>query len=160
MNANVQKLLSGIARSIGLTLEFPDGQPVRIFGFQDAATPFFLISTDQPDSELIFAMLQKIGLVPAQGASFWTGRYPWYIYRSYENETAGEIVYKSRRSLKQLLNREWRAGLWALFAYVQLGCPNEFRDFLQRHPEKLKLMPVVFFATLKARIGNFFRGLF
>jgi hypothetical protein len=159
MNANIQKLLLGIAKCAGLTLVFPDGAPIRISGYQDAAAPFFLISADQPDSELIFAILQKIGLVPAQANGFWAGKFAWYINRPYENETAGEVAYKTRRTLKQKLNREWRAGLWALCAYVQLGCPNEFQDFLKRHPEKLKLMPLVFIFTPISRIRNFFRRL-
>jgi len=160
MNANLRKLLSDLAKKAGLTLEFPDGAPIRISGFQDADSPFFLISTEQPDSELIFAILQKIGLVPAQGASFWTGKYPWYINRAYENETAGQTAYITRRILRQKLNSEWRASLWALCAYVQIGCPKEFRDFLECHPEKLKFIPLISFVTLKARIGNFFRRLF
>jgi hypothetical protein len=159
MDAKLQKLLSDLGKCVGLTLDFPDGAPIRISGYQNADEPFFLISVDRPDSELIFAILQKIGLVPVQGESFWAGKFPWYINRSYENETVGDIAYKTRRALKQNLNREWRAGLWAMCVYTQVGCPNEFLDFLQRHPEKLKLMPLVFIFTLKYRIGNFFRKL-
>jgi hypothetical protein len=161
MNAKIQNLLSDIAKCVRLSLEFPDGAPIRISGYQDADAPFFLISVDQPDSELIFAILQKIGRVPVQVQieNFWSRNLPWFINRPYENEAAGEVAFKARRLLRQQLNREWRAGLWALCAYVQLGCPNEFRDFLQRHPEKLKYIPLVCYVTIKNRIGNFFSKL-
>ena len=59
MNAKTQQLLSGIAQCAGLTLEFPNDAPVRISGFQHDDSPFVLISTEQPDSELIFALLQE-----------------------------------------------------------------------------------------------------
>jgi hypothetical protein len=152
MNPATQKLLSGIAQCAGLTLEFPDGAPVRISGFQDGDTPFFLISADQPDSELIFAILQKIALVPVQSKPL---PFPWLFNRPYANEFAGEVVYRTRRTVRHSLNLEWRTGLWALCAYTQMGCTNELRDFLQRHPEKTKLMLLVWFVILKARLVRF-----
>ncbi len=57
MNASIQTILSGLAKCAKLTIEFPDGAPVRISGFQSGDSPFILISADQPDSELIFAIL-------------------------------------------------------------------------------------------------------
>jgi len=56
MNPKIQNLLSDLAKCARLTVEFPEGAPIRISGYQDAAPPFFLIHTDQPDSELIFAV--------------------------------------------------------------------------------------------------------
>jgi hypothetical protein len=149
----IQELLTGIAKHVGLTLEFPNDEPVRISGFQGGGSPFYLIKADQPDSELIYAILLKIGLVPVQNKPL---QFPWYVNRPYENEQAGEIAYKSRRTLRQKLNPEWRAGLWALCAYQMIGCPREFRDFLERHPEKWKLMLLVFFGVLKTRIVRIF----
>jgi hypothetical protein len=156
MNAKIQTFLSGLAKCAGLTIEFPDGAPVRISGFQDGDSPFTLISADQPDSELIFAILQKIGLIPIQSDNFWPRHFPWFLNRPYENESVGTGAYKIRRTMRQKLNSEWRAGLWALCAYPQIGCPNEFRDYLKRHPEKMILMPLVWLGTLKARLTGVF----
>lgn len=153
MNANVQKLLSGLAKQVGLTLEFPTGEPVRISGFQEGDPPFFLISPDQPDSELIFAILQKIGLVPVRSTPL---RFPSFVNRPYENERAGEIAYRTRRTVRQQFNTEQRANLWALCAYFQIGCPNELLEFLERHPEKFILMPLVLLGVIKTRMVRIF----
>jgi len=152
MNYKIQTLLSGIAKGVGLNLEFSDGASVRISGFQDDETPFILISADQPDSELIFAILQKIGLVPARGQ---VGYVPWFANLPYENEVVGEIAYKTRRTARQKFNSKWHADLWALCAYPLIGCPKEFFEFLKRHPEKIKwmllVMPFALFGVLKTR---------
>jgi hypothetical protein len=153
MNTDTQKLLSGIAKCAGLTIEFPDGAPVRISGFQDDYSPSVLITIDQPDSELIFAILQKIGLVPVQSKPL---HFPWLFNRPYKSEFAGEVAYRTRRTVRHNLNLEWRTGLWALCAYTQIGCPNELRDFLKRHPEKMKLMVLVWFVILRVRLVRFF----
>src|SRR5208283_2874212 len=97
MNAELQTFLSGMAKCAGLTIEFPDGAPVRISGFQDGDPPFILIPADQPDSELIFAILQKIGRVPVQSVPL---HFPWFINRPYENEFAGEVAYRTRRTVR------------------------------------------------------------
>jgi len=54
--------------------------------------------------------------------------------------------------MKQKLNLEWRANLWALCAFALIPCRTEFQDFLSRHPEKLKLMPLVVYAQFKNRL--------
>jgi hypothetical protein len=142
-----------MAKCAGLTIEFPDAAPIRISGYPDDDPPFVLIAADQPDSELIFAILQKIGLVPVQNAPF---HFPWFLNRPYENERVGETAYKTRRTVRQKFKRGWRAGLWTMFVYSQLPCQNEFRDFLKRHPEKMILMPVVWFCILKIRLAKSF----
>ncbi len=155
MNPNTRKCFSDLAQFGGLTIEFPDGAPVRISGFRDGDSPVVLIRTDQPDSELIFAILQNIGFAFVPSETFWPRYFPWYVNRPYQYEFAGEIAYRTRRALRRKCNREWRAGLWALCAYALIGCPSEFRDYLKRHPEKLKLMPLVLYGTLKTRFVRF-----
>jgi hypothetical protein len=59
-----------------------------------------------------------------------------------------------------MFRQEWRASLWALFAYVEIGCPNEFQDFLKRHPEKSKFMLLVIPVVLKNRLIRRFKNLF
>jgi len=150
MNANTQKLLSGMAKSARLTVEFPDNAPIRISGFPDGDCPFVLISTDQPDSELIFAILRNIGFALVPNDTFWPRHVPWYLNRPYEYEPAGEIAYRALRALQRKCNREWRARLWALCTYGWMNCPVEFQDFMKRHPEKWKLIPLVAIAMLIA----------
>lgn len=154
MNAELQTFLSGMAKCAGLTIEFPDGAPIRISGYQDGDSPFFLISADQPDSELFFTILQKIGLVPVQSDNFWPDHFPWFLNRAYENEFAGEITYKTRRTVRIKLNREQRADLWALCVYAQIPRAAQFVQFLKRHPEKRKLMPFAWYVSLKAPFPN------
>jgi len=152
MNANIKKLLTDLAEQAGLTLEFPNGEPVRISGFQDGDSPCFLINTDQPDSELIFNILEKIGLVPVQKTPITP---PWFVNRPYENERIGEVAYKSRRAIRQKLNTEWRAGLWAMCAFVNLGCLVELDDYLDRHPKKWLLISLIMLAMLKTLVVKF-----
>jgi hypothetical protein len=157
MNANTQKLLSGMAKSAGLTVEFPDNAPIRISGFQDGDCPLVLISTDQPDSELIFAILQNIGFALVPDHTFWPRHFPWYLNRIYEYEFAGDVVYKARRAMRRICNREWRARLWALCTYGWMNRPAEFQDFMKRHPEKWNLIPLVAIGMLSSLPGVFVR---
>ena len=152
MTAKLRKLLSDIAKCAGLTVDFPDGEPIRISGYPDDDAPFVLISVDQPDSELIYDILKNIGLVLVQGPEFWNKNFPRYLNRPYESEFAGDVAYRTRRVLRRKLNSKWRAELWALAAYGQLGCPNEFSDFFQRHPKKMLWMPLILYGSLKARL--------
>jgi hypothetical protein len=156
MNAELKTFLSGMAKCADLTIEFPDGAPIRISGYHDGDSPFFLINTDQPDSELIFTILQKIGLVPVHSDNYWSNHLPSYLNHPYENEFAGEVVYKTRRAVRQKLNTKWRAGLWALCAYVQIPCAAQFVQFLKRHPEKMILMPLVWYGIQKTQIQGKF----
>jgi len=145
-----------MARCAKLTLEFPDGAPVRISGYRDDDSPFVLISADQPDSELIFAILQKIGLVVADEKKSEMFRYTWFVNRPYENKFVGEAAYKIRRTIRQTFTREHRADLWALCIYVQMPCSAQLVQFLRRHPEEMKLMPFIWYVTLKAPITGRF----
>ncbi|MCX6896219.1 MAG: hypothetical protein NTZ16_12120 [Verrucomicrobia bacterium] len=151
MNIRTQTVLSGIAGKSGLAIHYSD--VVRISGFQDAPDSIE-IGMEQPDSEIIHAILQAIGRAQVTGMPF---KYPWYVNRPYENQTAGDIVYKTRRMLRIKCDRKWRADLWALCAFPMLGCRNEFKDFLERHPKKLILMPLVILAFLKQRLGRFLK---
>jgi len=150
MNGELKTFFSGLAKCAGLTIEFSDGAPIRISGYQDGDSPFILISVDQPDCDLIFTILQKIGLVPAQSNNFWSGHFPWFLNRAYENEIAGEIAYKSRWAMLQIFNKERRADLCALIIYSQIPCTVQFTQFLKRHPEKMKLMPLVWYGIIKS----------
>ena len=156
MNEKTMKLLSGVAKCAGLEIESPDDASIRISGFQHGDTSVVFISTKQPDSDLIFNILQKIGQVATHPDNS-PLPFPWYINRPYENESAGEVVYKTRRILQQKLNLEWRANLWALCAYRQIGCPHEFKDFLTRHPEKLKLMLLLLLGEFKTWLVRFIK---
>ena len=148
MNAKTKTILTDLAKKAGLSLEITDGEPIRLSGFEHGDATFFLFDLKEPDSELIFNILQKIGMVPVREKEL---KMPWIINRPYENERLGEAAYKTRRTIRHSLNSEWRSGLWAMCVYIQLGCPNEFKEFLNRHPEKMKLMPLIALAILKAR---------
>jgi hypothetical protein len=157
LNDQTKKLLSDLAKSAGLEINFADGAFICISGFRYGESPFVLINLDQPDCDLIFAILQKIGLVASKDKFF---SLPWFLNRPYENEFAGEIAYKSRRVMRQQYNLEWRASLWALTAYPHIPCNNDFSKFLRRHPEKWRLMPLVWYGYQKSPIpGKFFTGI-
>jgi len=147
MNADLQNFLSGMAKCAGLTIEYPEGSPISLCGYPDDETRF--VNAGQPDSELIFAILQNIGLAASVTQEF---RFPRYLNRLFENERIGQLAYKVRRTLRQKFNLRWRADLWALYVYSLLPCQNEFQDFLGRHPEKKILMPIVYLTNLKSRL--------
>jgi hypothetical protein len=151
MDDELKNFLSGLAKHTGLTIEFPDGEPIRISGYQDDDPPFVLISVDQPEYELIFAILQKIGLASVNENNFWAKHLPWFLNRSYENVAVGDVAYKMARTIKQKFNKENRADRWALLIYAQIPRAAEFAQFLKRHPEKMKLMPFVWFACVKSQ---------
>lgn len=147
MTGQLQTLLSDTGRIFDLKIEFPESMPVRISGFKHGQSRSVLISSEMPDSELIFAILQKIGLVAAQKQAF---PMPWYLNRSYENELAGEIAYKTRRTVRHAFNSDWRARTWALLMYVHLPCAAEFIKFLRGHPEERKLVPLAWYGIQKS----------
>jgi hypothetical protein len=152
MNSDIQQFLSNLAGCGGLTITSPEGSPISISGYPDGE-PRFVIA-DQPDSELIFAILKNIGLVAPVTQE---PRIPWYLNRPYEIEPVGEFAYKTRRALRQKFNSQWQAGFWALYVYSLLPCQNEFLHFLKQHPRKLILMPVVLLTTLKFRLSRTFQ---
>jgi hypothetical protein len=158
MNAETQKLLSDIAKCVGCKIEFKDGKPTRVFS--DEFKSFHFLNFNQPDSELIFDALQKIGLVALKRRGRQPFDFPWYLNRPYEWEFAGETAYKSRRIMKQKLNLEWCSNLWALCAYALLPCRATFVNFLSRHPEKIKLMPLVIYGNWKTRFVKCCRKVF
>jgi hypothetical protein len=50
--------------------------------------------------------------------------------------------------------------MWTLCVYCVIGCPDELKDFLARHPEKVKLMGFVMPALWKMRLMKAFQKLF
>lgn len=145
MKTQNQTVLVGLAKCAGLTIEFPENAPIRVSGFpnEDSCT---LIDAGQAESELLFAVLQKIGIVAAGNREI---PLPWFINRPYENQFAGEVTYVTRRTLRRILSPEKRADLWALCTYCECGWLCEFHDFLKRHPERLKMMPYVWCGLVK-----------
>lgn len=144
MNTQIQKVLCGLAQCAGLTIEFSEGAHIRIYGFKNEP-PFILISPDQSDSDLIFAILQKIGTIAAGSRDF---PLPGFLNRPYEIEFAGEVAYKTRRSIRQRFSPEKRADLWALCTFSECGWLSELRDYLKQHPEKLKMMPFILYSLM------------
>jgi hypothetical protein len=138
--------LTGLAEQAGLTLEFPTGEPIRLSGFRDGDSPFFEFDPNQPDSNLILNILQKVGLVPMRETPV---HLPWFIDRPYENERVGEIAHKSRRAIRQKYNLEMRARLWAMCAFFQIASYPEMNDFLERNPKYWLLIPIIVYAMLK-----------
>ncbi len=157
MDVKTQKILSDLAKGAGLSVEFPAGQPIRILSQSDQVD---CIDLQQPVSEQIYAVLQRIGWVAVQSKSRSPFAFPWYLNRAYEWEPAGDVVYKTRRVLRQKLNLVWHSHLWALCTFAILPCRREFRDFLYRNPGKLTLRPIVFYGFLKIRLARFLGRVF
>ena len=155
MNQERKKFLNDLAKSGDLRIEFPDGAPIRISGFRHGNGPMMLVNPDQPDSELIFDILQKIGLV-ATHIDSQPINFPRFLDRPYENERAGEISYKARRVVRQKFNANRRAELWALCAYSQLPFPLDFYFFAYRHPERVPDIFLVWGGSVKAKLTALF----
>jgi len=71
----------------------------------------------------------------------------------------GECAYKVRRGLRRYCGKEWQADFWAIYAYSQIGCPDDFKDFLKRHPEKTKFIWFLMLGVWKTRLINAVRNL-
>ena len=145
MNPRTQELLTGIAKGGGFTIEFPDGAPIRISGFQDEQPRD--VKPDQPDSDLVFAVLHTIALEVRLPLPM-----PLFLNRPYENERVGEIAYVSRRIMRQKLNDQWRADIWTMSAYINTGRLDLLSDFLRRHPERFLLFFLAWIGTLIAHL--------
>lgn len=149
MNARIENILTGLAKQAELTLEFSTAEPIRLSGFRGEEASSFEFDPNQPNSELIFNILEKIGLVPVQENPI---KMPWFVNRPYENERAGEIAYKTCRTIRQKFNPDWRAKIWAMCAFVQVASYSELNDFLIRHPRMWLLIPLVMYGMLKAMV--------
>ena len=160
MNPQTQELLTGIAKAAGITIEFSDAAPIRIYGVPDAQPRY--VNLDQAESDIVFAVLHAIALEIRLPLPM-----PFFLNRPYENERVGEIAYVTRRIMRQKLDFEWRADVWALCAYVQIGRLELLANFLRRHPDKLPFFFLAWFGMLKTRFvqilswpGRILRSLF
>src|SRR5215469_10231203 len=140
MNPRIEKILCDLAREYGGELKFVSGLPVRFYGCQDTQSPIAVINSDQPDSELIFTILHEIAHKKLHCEKPYQLPMPWLLNRPYENEVIGHHAYIARRGVRRFCGQEWQADVWALLAYSLIGCPDELKDFLARHPEKQDLM--------------------
>jgi hypothetical protein len=159
MNPKLEKLLCDLAGENGGELKFATGLPVRFCGCQDTESPIALINSDQPQSELIFTILHEIGHNYLHCKRQYRLPIPWFLNRPYENDFLGESAYKLRRALRRFCGQEWQADIWALFAYSLIGCPDDLKDFLNRHPKKITLMFFVIPALWKTRLIRRFHKL-
>jgi hypothetical protein len=160
LNAEIQRILFALAEENGLRSETADDTLLLFSSGQYSEPPVAVIHLDQPQHEVIFAFLHEIGHFAPRIKNPRPLRMPWFINRSYENERLGEAVYKTRRALRQILNKEWQADAWALCVYSQIRCPDDLKAFLKQHPKKRLL----FIGTLAAHaitpIRKFIRELF
>jgi hypothetical protein len=159
MEPKIEKLLCDLARVHGGELKFATGLPVRFYGCQDTESPIAVINSDQPQSELIFTILHEIAHKALHCQRQYRLPIPWFLNRPYENEVVGENVYKLRRALRLHCGQEWQADIWALCAYSLIGCPDDLKNFLQRHPEKMHLLLFVLPGIWKTRLISAFHKL-
>ena len=130
MNPKTQELLKAIAMGSGFTIEFPDGAPIRLSGFPNGQVKY--VNPDQPESDLVFAVLHTIGSELDLPLPM-----PWFLNRPYENERVGDAAYKIKRAQQIKRNKKWRADIWALLAYSKTIRYDLLSAFLIRHPDKL-----------------------
>jgi hypothetical protein len=154
MNLRTQKLLSDLAIRYNTRLPFSPGQPIYLYKSQAPESEIAVFDPDQPQSELIFAILYAIGHEYLHRDKKYKLPIPSFVNRPYENEFAGEVAYKTRRAIRRFCGEQWQANLWALCEYYQIGCPEEFKEFLKRHPEKAYLMWFLRPAVWKTRLIN------
>jgi len=157
LKPEIQDKLTGIAKSVGLELEFVEGLPVRFYGCQHVEVPLAVINSDQPQCEQIFTILHEIAHYELHCKRAFTIKTPFFLNVAYENQKAAEIAYTTKRMLRQKFGREWQADGWALTAYSLLGFPKDLADFLERHPRKILFMPLVLPILLRLIIVSRFK---
>jgi len=149
-----------LAAEIGLKTEANKDMLVLLRDGQPSEPPVATVHLDHPQHEVIFGILYEIGYFNLRFRNPRPLRLPWFIDRPYENEILGEATYKTRRALRRICGEAWRADLWALCAYCAIGCPDDFKAFLNQHPEKLPFAFLAVAAHAKVNIGIFIRKLF
>jgi hypothetical protein len=160
MNAEIQKKLVALAAEDGLETETAKDTLLLSRASQHSEAPLAVIHLDQPQHEVIFAFLHALGHFVLRYKNPRPISMPWFVNRPYENETVGEIAYKTRRTLRLKLGKEWQADFWALCAYRLIGCPDDLKAFLKQHPEKRPLFLMAVAGHVKSSIGKFIRTLF
>ena len=159
MNPEIQKNLCNRARHAGLELNFVEGMPIRFYGCQHTEAPIAVINSDQPQCEQIFTILHEIGHFELHYKKNFKIHIPAVLNRPYENELLSEVTHKTKRVIQQKLYQEWLVDLWAICAFFEIGCPDDFKEFFRRHPEKFKLFPLIIPFILKARLARKFKRL-
>lgn len=159
MNAEIQRRLCDLARAAGTELKFIEGLPIHIYGCQHTEAPIAVINSDLPQCEQIFTILHEIGHFVLHCKTSRSLPMPLFVNRPYKNEIMAEIAYKTRRTIRRKFDKEWQADLWAFCAFFEIGCRNDFQEFLRRHPDKTKFLLLVFPVILKIRLTKLFKKL-
>jgi hypothetical protein len=157
VNPVIQKNLCALARHAGLELKFAEGLPTRFYGCQHTEVPIAVINSDQPQCEQIFTILHEIGHFELHCKKNHKVHIPALINRPYENALLSEVTDKARRVIRRKFYQEWVVDLWAICAFFEIGCPDDFKEFFQRHPGKMKMFPLIVPIILKARLIRKFK---
>ncbi len=118
LKPEIQDKLTGIAKSVGLELEFVEGLPVRFYGCQHVEVPLAVINSDQPQCEQIFTILHEIAHYELHCKRTFTIK-TRFSQCCIPSQLLAEIAYRAKRVCGQF-GREWQADGWALTAYFLL----------------------------------------
>jgi hypothetical protein len=156
INAEILKKLAALAEEVGATVETPNDKLLLYSDHQHSEPPVASIPLDQPQRDVIFAFLREISRFTPQIKNTHLLRMPWFINRPFENETVGEIAYKTRRAVRQKCGKAWQADFWAMTVFPFVGTKDDMKAFLEQHPEKRVIYLCALAGHVTAKIQRLF----
>jgi len=171
MKRNTKNTLRMMAAHLGLKVIFVDYFPDDVHGKLLPREKRILINAHKPRYEHTFTLLHEIGHFLIHFKTPHRKHHPRFLEIDWKIEWLLNLCSKARRSMRRLFNRdgskEWEADLWAFCAFFILaklpGCQDDFRTFIEHHPEKIWTFTLaasaVIYCGIKYRITKPFKVL-
>jgi hypothetical protein len=151
MKYRIKNTLRGLAKHFGLKVKFVCYLKDDVHGKLLPREKRILINAHKPRHEHVFTLLHEIGHFLMHFKSLPRKHHPRFFDIHWKTEWLANLCSKVRRYFRYIFSKEsgkeWEADLWAMCAFVylakHLGCRDELRAFVNRHPEKANLFRLV-----------------
>jgi len=171
MKRKTKNTLRGLAKFLGLKIKFVNYLDDQIQGKLLPREGRILINARKPRNEHFFTVLHEIGHFVVHFKNQPRKHHPSIFDIHWKAEWLERLSSKVRRWYRFVFNKEggkeWEADVWAMCAFVyiarQLGCRDEVKKFLKRHPEKTGVFLLAVYGTVycdtKLKIKKFGRAI-
>lgn len=147
MKHKTKNMLRAMTKQVGLKAKIVNYLGDDVHGVLLPREKRILINANKPRNEHIYTLLHEIGHFLIHFKNLPTKHHPRFLDIHWETAWLARLCSKVRRYLRFIFNKqsgkEWEADLWAMCAFIyfakRIGCRDELRVFLGRHPEKFKM---------------------
>jgi hypothetical protein len=155
MKHQIKNALRGMSKHLGIKVKFVDYFGDDVHGKLLPREKRILINARKPRNEHIYTLLHEIGHFLIHFKSLPRKHHPRFFDINWKMEWLANLCSKIRRYFRFVFNKasgkEWEADLWAMCAFIyfakRIGCRDELRVFLDRHPEKSKIFLLAAFGV-------------